>query len=174
MTLSIGVRNGLEILAGLRGRGLLIPVLVMTARDAVEDRVLGLDSGADDYLVKPFAFAELVARLRVLIRRGRPEEALRVRLADLELDPVRRSVRRGDQPIDLTAREFELLDYLLHHQGQIVSRDMLARDVWKERSRACWRRRTISRGSSTPCSRCRDGKVAGCGRRRPRWTWRRW
>jgi DNA-binding response OmpR family regulator len=76
-----------------------------------------------------------VARLRALLRRGRPEEALRVRLADLELDPVSRSVRRGDQPIDLTAREFELLDYLLHHQGQIVSRDMLARDVWKEPSR---------------------------------------
>lgn len=135
LDLGLPGRNGLEILAGLRGRGLSIPVLVMTARDAVEDRVLGLDSGADDYLVKPFAFAELVARLRALLRRGRPEEALRVRLADLELDPVRRSVRRGDQPIDLTAREFELLDYLLHHQGQIVSRDMLARDVWKEPSR---------------------------------------
>jgi DNA-binding response OmpR family regulator len=135
LDLGLPGRSGLEILAGLRGRGLSIPVLVLTARDAVEDRVLGLDSGADDYLVKPFAFAELVARLRALLRRGRPEEALRVRLADLELDPVSRSVRRGDQPIDLTAREFELLDYLLHHQGQIVSRDMLARDVWKEPSR---------------------------------------
>lgn len=135
LDLGLPGRSGLEILAGLRGRGLSIPVLVLTARDAVEDRVLGLDSGADDYLVKPFAFAELVARLRALLRRGRPEEALRVRLADLELDPVSRSVRRGDQPIDLTAREFELLDFLLHHQGQIVSRDMLARDVWKEPSR---------------------------------------
>jgi DNA-binding response OmpR family regulator len=135
LDLGLPGRSGLEILAGLRGRGLSIPVLVLTARDAVEDRVLGLDSGADDYLIKPFAFAELVARLRALLRRGRPEEALRVRLADLELDPVSRSVRRGDQPIDLTAREFELLDYLLHHQGQIVSRDMLARDVWKEPSR---------------------------------------
>lgn len=135
LDLGLPGRNGLEILAGLRGRGLSIPVLVLTARDAVEDRVLGLDSGADDYLIKPFAFAELVARLRALLRRGRPEEALRVRLVDLELDPVSRSVRRGDQPIDLTAREFELLDYLLHHQGQIVSRDMLARDVWKEPSR---------------------------------------
>lgn len=135
LDLGLPGRSGLEILAGLRGRGLSIPVLVLTARDTVEDRVLGLDSGADDYLIKPFAFAELVARLRALLRRGRPEEALRVRLADLELDPVSRSVRRGDQPIDLTAREFELLDYLLRHQGQIVSRDMLARDVWKEPSR---------------------------------------
>ena len=135
LDLGLPGRNGLEILAGLRGRGLSIPVLLLTARDAVEDRVLGLDSGADDYLIKPFAFAELVARLRALLRRGRPEEALRVRLADLELDPLSRSVRRGDKPIDLTAREFELLDYLLHHQGQIVSRDMLARDVWKEPTR---------------------------------------
>jgi len=135
LDLGLPGRNGLEVLAGLRRHGLSIPVLVMTARDAVDDRVLGLDSGADDYLVKPFAFAELVARLRALLRRGRPEEARRVRLADLELDPVGHTVRRRDQPIDLTAREFELLDYLLHHQGQIVSRDMLARDVWKEPSR---------------------------------------
>ena len=135
LDLGLPGRSGLEILAGLRGRGLSIPVLVLTARDAVEDRVLGLDSGADDYLIKPFAFAELVARLRALFRRGRPEDRVRVRLADLELDPVNRSVRRGDRPIDLTAREFELLDYLLHHQGQIVSRDMLTREVWKEPSR---------------------------------------
>jgi DNA-binding response OmpR family regulator len=135
LDLGLPGRSGLEILAGLRRRGLSIPVLVLTARDAVEDRVLGLDSGADDYLIKPFAFAELVARLRALLRRGRPEEALRVRLGDLELDPVSRSVRRGDKPIELTAREFDLLDYLLHHQGQIVSRDMLARDVWKEPAR---------------------------------------
>jgi two-component system, OmpR family, copper resistance phosphate regulon response regulator CusR len=135
LDLGLPGRNGLEILAGLRGRGLSLPVLVLTARDTVEDRVLGLDSGADDYLVKPFAFAELVARLRALLRRGRPEEALRVRLSDLELDPINRSVRRGDRPVELTAREFELLEFLLRHQGQIVSRDMLARDVWKEPSR---------------------------------------
>src|SRR5512134_1067599 len=135
LDLGLPGRNGLEILAGLRGRGLSIPVLVLTARDAVEDRVLGLDSGADDYLVKPFAFAELVARLRALLRRGRPEEALRLRIADLEIDPLSRVVRRGSIIIDVTAREFELLEYLVRHQGQIVSRDMLARDGWKEPSR---------------------------------------
>ena len=135
LDLGLPGRSGLEILAGLRGRGLSLPVLVLTARDTVEDRVVGLDSGADDYLVKPFAFAELLARVRALLRRGRPEEALRVRLADLELDPLTRVARRGDHPIDVTAREFELLEYLLRHQGQIVSREMLARDVWKEPSR---------------------------------------
>lgn len=135
--LDIGLpgRNGLEILASLRARGLTMPVLVLTARDTVEDRVIGLDSGADDYLVKPFAFAELLARVRALHRRGRPEEALRARVADLDLDPITRIARRGEQLIDLTPREFELLDYLVRRQGQIVSREMLARDVWKEPSR---------------------------------------
>jgi DNA-binding response OmpR family regulator len=123
-------RDGLQILAGLRTQGLSVPVLVVTARDAIEDRVAGLDRGADDYLVKPFAFAELVARMRALLRRGRPEEHVRVRVADLELDPIDRTVHRAGQPIELTAREFNLLHYLLRHQGQIVSRDMLARDLW--------------------------------------------
>ena len=135
LDLGLPGRGGLEILAGLRGRGLSVPVLVLTARDTIEDRVAGLDTGADDYLVKPFAFAELLARLRALLRRGRSDEATRLRLADLELDCMTRTVRRGDQPIDLTAREFELLEYLLRRQGQIVSREMLARDVWKEPAR---------------------------------------
>ena len=135
LDLGLPGRSGLEILAGLRGRGLTMPVLVLTARDTVEDRVAGLDGGADDYLVKPFAFAELLARLRALVRRGAREDALRIRLADLELDPVARSVRRGGHAIDLTTREFELLEYLLRHHGQIVSREMLARDVWKEPDR---------------------------------------
>ena len=132
--LDIGLpgRNGLEILASLRKGGLTLPVMLLTARDAVEDRVLGLDAGGDDYLIKPFAFAELLARLRALLRRGRPEEALRLRLADLELDPVARTAKRQQSQIDLTPREFELLEYLLRHQGQIVSREMLARDVWRE------------------------------------------
>lgn len=135
LDLGLPGRSGLEILVGLRSRGLRLPVLVVTARDAVDDRVTGLDSGADDYLVKPFAFAELLARLRALLRRGRPEEALRMRVADLELDPVTRTVTRDGAPIDLTSREFELLEYLVRHHGQIVSRDMLTRDVWKEPSR---------------------------------------
>ena len=104
LDLGLPGRDGLEILTSLRAKGLTIPVLVLTARDAVEDRVLGLDTGADDYLVKPFAFAELLARLRALLRRGRPDEALRVRVADLELDPVSRTVYRGTQAIDLTVR----------------------------------------------------------------------
>ncbi len=134
LDLGLPGRGGLDILAGLRNRGISIPVLVMTARDGVEDRVLGLNSGADDYLVKPFAFVELLARLRALLRRGRAEAATG-RLADLEVDAITHSVRRGESSIDLTAREFELLDYLLRHKGQIVSREMLARDVWREPSR---------------------------------------
>ncbi|MEW6321927.1 MAG: response regulator transcription factor [Acidobacteriota bacterium] len=135
LDLGLPGRSGLEILRGLRGRGLTVPVLVITARDAVEDRVQGLDSGADDYLVKPFAFAELVARVRALLRRGRPEEAVKLRVADLELDPLSRTARRAGRTIELTTREFELLHYLLRHHGQIVSREMLARDVWKEPAR---------------------------------------
>lgn len=128
-------RSGLEVLASLRKRGLGFPVLVLTARDAVEDRVRGLDAGADDYLIKPFAFAELLARLRALLRRGRPEGAALLRLADLELDPVERTVVRAGELIDLTAREFDLLRFLVRLQGQVVTRDMLARDVWKETAR---------------------------------------
>jgi DNA-binding response OmpR family regulator len=135
LDLGLPGRSGLEILSGLRARGLTIPVLVLTARDSVDDRVVGLDAGADDYLVKPFAFTELVARLRALLRRGRTEETHRLRLADLEVDSAAHTVVRGGQAIELTAREFQLLEYLLRHQGQIVSREMLARDVWKEVAR---------------------------------------
>jgi two-component system, OmpR family, copper resistance phosphate regulon response regulator CusR len=123
-------RDGFEILTALRKAGSSIPILVLTARDAVEDRVTGLDRGADDYLVKPFAFPELLARVRVLLRRARPD-VLRLRLGDLELDVATRKVTRAGLPLDLRAREFELLEYLLRHQGQLVSREMLARDVWK-------------------------------------------
>ena len=129
-------RSGLEILQTLRQRRIETPVLVLTARDGIDDRVLGLDLGADDYLVKPFALPELLARIRALLRRGRPSEALRLKAADLELDLVARRVVRGERMIDLTGREFELLEYLVRHQGHLVSREMLARDVWKEPRRA--------------------------------------
>ncbi len=129
-------RSGLEILQTLRQRRIETPVLILTARDGVGDRVLGLDLGADDYLVKPFALPELLARIRALLRRGRPSDVLRLRVADLELDLVARRVNRGDRRVDLTGREFELLEYLLRHQGHLVSREMLARDVWKEPRRA--------------------------------------
>jgi two-component system, OmpR family, copper resistance phosphate regulon response regulator CusR len=129
-------RSGLEILQTLRQRHVETPVLILTARDGVEDRVLGLDRGADDYLVKPFALPELLARIRALLRRGRSSEVLRLKVANLEMDLVARRVVRGDRAIDLTGREFELLEYLLRHQGNLVSREMLARDVWKEPRRA--------------------------------------
>jgi len=111
-------------------------VLILTARDGVDDRVLGLDLGADDYLVKPFAIAELLARIRALLRRGRPSDVLRLKAADLELDVVTRRASRAERPLDLTTREFELLEYLLRHQGRLVSREMLAREVWREPRRA--------------------------------------
>ncbi len=129
-------RSGLEALATLRQGGHTMPVLILSARDRVEDRVQGLDAGADDYLVKPFAFAELLARLRALIRRGRTDDRLRFKADDLELDLVTRKVMRTGEPVELTAREFDLLAYLLRAQGQIVSREMLARDVWREVQRA--------------------------------------
>lgn len=129
-------RDGIEILTTLRKRGFETPIMILTARDTVEDRVLGLDSGADDYLVKPFAFPELLARIRLLMRRGRSDQVLRFVLADLEMDIVTRKVSRGTEPLDLTSREFELLEYLLRHQGRIVSREMLARDVWQVKDRS--------------------------------------
>ena len=130
-------RDGLQVLGTLRKRGLVTPVLILTARDAIEDRVQGLDKGADDYLVKPFAFPELLARVRALLRRGRTQQvALRLQLADLEMDLVPRRVRRGGKDVECTAREFELLEYLLRHKEQVVSREMLAREVWRETSRA--------------------------------------
>jgi DNA-binding response OmpR family regulator len=129
-------RSGLEILQTLRQRQIETPVLILTARDGIDDRVRGLDLGADDYLVKPFALPELLARIRALLRRGRPSEVFRLKIADLEVDLVSRRVARADRPIDLTGREFELLEYLVRHQGHLVSREMLARDVWKEPRRA--------------------------------------
>ena len=129
-------RSGLEILQTLRQRRIDTPVLILTARDGVDDRVLGLDLGADDYLVKPFALPELLARVRALLRRGRPSEVFRLKAANLELDLVARRAVRGERPLDLTVREFDLLEYLLRHQGHLVSREMLAHDVWKEPRRA--------------------------------------
>jgi len=129
-------RSGLEILQTLRQRDIDTPVLILTARDGVDDRVLGLDLGADDYLIKPFALPELLARIRARLRRGRPSETLRLKAADLEMDLVGRRAVRGERLLDLTAREFELLEYLLRHQGHLVSREMLAREVWKEPRRA--------------------------------------
>jgi DNA-binding response OmpR family regulator len=128
-------RDGLQILASIRKNGIATPVLLLTARDTLEDRVAGLNTGADDYVVKPFAFAELLARTRALLRRGRPSNALRLSAGDLDMDLITRKVTRGGRTVELTTREFELLEYLLRHQGQVVLRDTLARDVWKEPTR---------------------------------------
>ena len=124
-------QNGIELLHSLRHAGNRIPVLLLTARDSIDDRVAGLDAGANDYLVKPFAFDELLARLRALLRRSAAVTGP-MRVADLELDPVSRNASRAGRTLDLSAREFELLEFLMRHVDQTVSRDTLARDVWRD------------------------------------------
>jgi two-component system, OmpR family, response regulator MprA len=121
--------DGVEVCRRLRADGDM-PILVLTARDALESRVQGLDSGADDYLVKPFERDELLARMRALLRRRPPRGSAFLTAADLSLNPDTREVRRGDRPIDLTAREFELLEYLMRNERLVVSRQALLDDVW--------------------------------------------
>ena len=128
-------RDGVVILKTLRARGARMPVLLLTARDAVEDRVQGLESGADDYLVKPFAFPELLARIRSLLRRV-TAEPLRRTLADLVVDLETRRAWRAGRALELTPREFDLLAYLARQPNQVVTREMLAKDVWRETNRA--------------------------------------
>ena len=122
--------DGWQVLRDMRAAGLRMPVLFLTARDQVEDRVKGLESGADDYLLKPFAFAELLARVRTLLRRGKGVEAEHLRAADMELDLLRRRVTRGGRRIDLTAKEFALLELLLRRQGEVLPRSLIASQVW--------------------------------------------
>lgn len=129
--------SGLDWLAALRAAGDRTPVLVLTARDSIEDRVTGLDKGADDYLVKPFALDELLARIRALLRRETTERKTALSLGDLTVDLVSRTASRGSNPISLQNRQLELLAYLISHANQVVTREMLARDVWKE-STATW------------------------------------
>jgi heavy metal response regulator len=122
-------RSGLDVLAELRREGRATPVLVLTARDRLEERVRGLDAGADDYLAKPFAFAELLARLRALLRRGTAATSA-IEIADLRVDLVARRVHRAGQRIELTPKEFALLEYLARQAGQVVTRTMIAEHVW--------------------------------------------
>lgn len=129
--------SGLDWLSKLRAAGHTVPVLVLTARDSIRDRVDGLDSGADDYLIKPFAIDELLARVRALLRRDTRSDSSLLAVADLQIDLVARKVVRGNDSIELQPRQFELLAYLMTHSGQIVTRDMIATHVWKEPS-ATW------------------------------------
>ena len=122
--------DGLTLVSRMRANGVAVPVLLLTARDAVSDRVQGLNAGADDYLVKPFAFDELSARLRVLTRRNGPQRINRFTLADLTLDADSRSVTRADKAISLTSREYALLEYMIRNQGHVLSRDQIIEHVW--------------------------------------------
>jgi two-component system, OmpR family, response regulator len=122
--------DGFETCRRLREAGRWAPVLILTARDAVEDRIRGLDSGADDYLTKPFSFAELLARLRALLRRGVAERPAELRAGDLVLDPARRLVQRGGIRVDLTAKEFALLEFLMRHPDEVLSRSQIIEHVW--------------------------------------------
>jgi DNA-binding response OmpR family regulator len=132
LDLMLPERDGLDILKSLRKDGFTKPILILTARDTIEDRVEGLDSGADDYLPKPFAFAELLARIRALLRRNVANPELFHRADDLEMSLVSRTVTRGGVEIELTRREFDLLEFLLRNKNTTVTRDMIAREVWKE------------------------------------------
>jgi two-component system OmpR family response regulator len=123
-------RDGFSVCRELRGAGVWTPVLMLTARDAVDDRIRGLDAGADDYLVKPFAFGELLARLRALIRRGPSDRPPILDVGDVRLDPAAHTVARADVTVDLTTREFALLEFLMRHPGEAVSRTRILEQVW--------------------------------------------
>ncbi len=123
-------KDGLQVCRDLRRRRIHTPILLLTARDGVDDRVQGLDCGADDYLVKPFAMRELLARLRALLRRQSPYTNGRLEMGDLMVDPVTHTVEREGRPIDLTPKEFALLEYLLYHPNQVVTRELIEQHIW--------------------------------------------
>ena len=122
-------RSGYQVLRDIRARKAELPVIILTAKDSIDERVTGLDQGADDYMIKPFALAELSARLRALMRRGRPHEST-LHLADLEMDTVRRTVRRAGRAIDLKPKEYALLEFLLRHSDRPVTRSLIIEHVW--------------------------------------------
>jgi heavy metal response regulator len=125
-------RDGMDICREIRRKGKDTPILMLTAKDALRDKVDGLDAGADDYLTKPFAFEEFLARVRSLLRRKRVEKSTRIRLANLELDQLTHKVRRGGREINLTSKEYALLEYLMLHSNQVVTRTMISEHVWNE------------------------------------------
>ena len=122
---------GIDVVTALRARGEIVPIVMLTAKDAVEDRVAALNAGADDYLVKPFSFEELLARIRAVSRRATPRKTPLLSVADLTLDPVKHKIARAGKEIRLTAREFALLQYLMEHAGEVVSRTRIAHAVWE-------------------------------------------
>jgi heavy metal response regulator len=122
--------NGLDILSHLRAKKIETPILLLTAKDSVEDKVEGLNQGADDYLTKPFAFSELLARIRVLLRRGKTEAKTTLEIADLTLDLVSHKVNRGNEEIELTGKEYSLLEYFMRNQEKVLTRTMIAEHVW--------------------------------------------
>ncbi|HLV98084.1 MAG TPA: response regulator transcription factor [Ktedonobacterales bacterium] len=124
------IKDGLEVCRNLRHRRMQTPILLLTARDSVDDRVQGLDCGADDYLVKPFAMQELLARLRALLRRQQSYQPGRLEMGSLIVDPTTHSVERAGKPIELTPKEFALLEYLLYHRNQVVTREMIEQHIW--------------------------------------------
>lgn len=151
--------DGLDVLRQVRDRGVMTPVLLLTARDAVEDRVQGLDAGADDYLVKPFAFSELLARIRALLRRPPLQAGAVLRVGDLEMDVARHEARRAQRVVELSPREFALLEYLMRHPAQVLSRTQIIEHVWNfdfsYESNVVdvyigYLRRKLNRGSDTP------------------------
>jgi DNA-binding response OmpR family regulator len=130
MDMMLPKKDGMSVIKDLREGGNRVPVLMLTARDNMEDIVSGLDAGSDDYLTKPFAFAELLARVRALLRRGELDRGAEIRFADLRLDPVSHKVWRGSKEIDLTSKEYGLLEYLMRNHNTVLSRAMIAEHVW--------------------------------------------
>lgn len=130
LDISLPKKDGIDVLKTVRQAGIKTPILLLTVRANIEDKVLGLDAGADDYLTKPFAFEELVARIRALLRRRSDAEPPLLQVADVTLDPARRTVTRDGEPIELTPREFTLLDYFMRNPGRVLTRTMIAEHVW--------------------------------------------
>lgn len=123
-------KDGMKLCSELRDGGIATPVIMLTAKDSIDDRVKGLDAGADDYLVKPFAFKELLARIRSLLRRGDNVKQVILKIADLELDPASRVVKRGENEIELSKKEYSLLEYMMRNKNQVLTRTMIAEHVW--------------------------------------------
>ncbi len=132
LDLMLPKRDGISVIKELRARKSLVPILILTAKDSLEDKVTGLNVGSDDYLTKPFAFAELLARVKALLRRAESDRGAEIRFADLRLDPVSHKVWRGDKEIDLTAKEYAMLEFFMRNPNQVITRTIIADNVWAD------------------------------------------